>query len=188
MKNVAAVVILVLALAAGHPAALSRPHDDDESPVAAGKYQVSGILSFSSNYFAAGAGFGYFIADGLIPGVRYIFEYARSNVLDYHSTAHDVNLYLRYYFADFGQVLPFLLGEAGWVRYSQVPDSGSPVADLDLSLPSLMGGGGLVVFLSRNFSVEALGGVRKYYNVPANISEDFDETPFEFRFGFGVYL
>jgi hypothetical protein len=175
-----ALVCCAILLGPGRAAA----HSPD-SPVAQGRFSVSLGGGLGSDSAAVGAGFGYFVIDGLMPGVRYQFQWQEYDHYQYDVYQHDVSLYLRYFPFDLEAVLPFLAGEGSWLHYTQ---EGKGVNDRSLSLWSAFGGGGVLVFLAKRFSIELMAGMRHYFDVPSDIAEGFDNDRLEWNLGFGLYF
>ncbi|MBM4352850.1 MAG: hypothetical protein FJ109_03495 [Deltaproteobacteria bacterium] len=174
-----ALTVVLLAAAAGADA-----HSPD-SPVSQGHFSVGLGGGLDSSSASVGLGFGYFVLDGLMPGVRYVFQWEGHDQAQYDAYQHDVSLYLRYFPFDLEAVLPFLVGEGSWLHYSQ---AGKGVEDLSLSLWSAMGGAGVLVFIARRFSVELMVGMRHYFDVPSDVAGGFDENRLEWNLGFGLYF
>ncbi len=156
-----------------------------DSPVAQGRFSVGLGGGLGSDSAAVGLGFGYFVLDGLMPGVRYVFQWQGYDHYDYDVYQHDVSLYLRYFPFDIEAVLPFLVGEGSWLRYTQ---EGKGVDDRSLSLWSALGGAGVLVLIAKHFSIELMAGIRHYFDIPSDIAEGFDENKLEWNLGFGLYF
>lgn len=143
---------------------------------------------FSNDSYTLGVQFGYFVLKDLMPGVRYFYTHEKGSIgdFDYAVDQHQANLFARYYILNEGMVFPFVTADGGYLRYDQ---SGSGVVDRGLNLWSLFGGAGVVVFFSKNFAAELTAGWRQYFSVPEDLkASNFDERPFEWNLGFGLYL
>lgn len=176
MSLLAAAVLLAASTATAH---------SPDSPVAQGHFSVSLGGGLGSSLAAVGAGFGYFVIDGLMPGVRYKFQWQGYDHYQYDVYQHDVSLYLRYFPFDLEAVLPFLVGEGSWLHYTE---EGKGVVDRSLSLWSALGGAGVLVFIAHRFSIELMAGMRHYFDVPSDIADGFDNDRFEWNLGFGLYF
>ena len=150
-----------------------------------GKTSVSVSGGFAKNYIAIRGSFGYFVADRLMPGVRYQYSHwtDESDGASYSQDQHDAGLFCRYYLMDEGSVFPFLIGDVGYLKLSQ---EGETVLNGSWDLYSVFGGGGGVAFLSSNFAIEAIIGWREYMTVPEEITNF--ESGMEWTLGFGLYF
>jgi len=138
----------------------------------------------SKNSFRLGGSIGYFVVDNLMPGVSYSYMHVEfDGTPSYEVAQHNLNPFLRYYLFDLGGVLPFLMGDVGYLKYSEY---GEEIPDESFSLFSVFGGGGLVLFVSNNFAIEGIVGVRRYASVPDEV--DLDESEVEWNIGFGIYF
>ncbi len=143
---------------------------------------------FSNDSYTLGAQFGYFVLKDLMPGVRYFYTHEKGSFAgaDYTVDQHQANVFARYYILSEGMIFPFVTADGGYLRYDQ---SGPAGVDRGMNLWSLFGGAGVVVFFSKNFAAELTGGWRQYFSVPEDLkASDFDERPFEWNLGFGLYL
>jgi len=179
MKPTTAFLAVLVSASLFAPAATCRPRT---SPIEQGRLSVSLGGGFQKDSFYMAGGLGYFVLDGLMPGVRYL--YARQSEDDFKLSQHNVNAYVRYYLTLTEELFPFLVGDVGWLRHAQFGDG---VEDDAGSLYSVMGGGGLAYFLSAGFYVEIVLGLRHYLNPPPWASE-LKTTPTqpEWAFGFGA--
>ncbi len=155
-----------------------------ESPIRAGRYSVSGGLGFDDQSFSGAIGFGYFVLDGLMPGVLYRYTRYTDDRYDANSSEHNLNLYARYYFSlPESTVFPFVVADMGYLRFMQWGDD---VKTRMADLFSVMGGGGAAFYLSRHFFIEGLIGVRHYVSPPTWSRLHVDPTRFEWNLGFGA--
>ncbi len=151
-----------------------------------GRTSISIGGGFSPNVISIGGSFGYFIADRLMPGVRYFYTHQTGDVSDgteYTLDQHDANLFCRYYVLDEGSVFPFIMGDVGYLKISQ---EGKSVQNDSWSMYSVFAGGGGVAFLSPNFAVEAIIGWREYQKIPDEVLGI--ESGMEWTIGFGLYF
>ena len=151
-----------------------------------GRTSISIGGGFSPNVISIGGSFGYFIADRLMPGIRYFYTHQTGDVSDgteYSVDQHDANLFCRYYVLDEGSVFPFIMGDVGYLQISQ---EGESVENNSWSMYSIFAGGGGVAFLSPNFAIEAIIGWREYQKIPDEVFGI--ESGLEWTLGFGLYF
>lgn len=184
-KSVSRVVLLQVAVfvVCFLPASLASAARPKESPVEKGHFSVSGGGGVSQNSFSLGLGFGYFVLDGLMPGFSYQYTRVKDDFPKMKAAYHDLDIYLRYYFDLERDFFPFIQGDFGYLHYQEW---GSGTNSLSADLYSVVGAGGLAYFITRNFYVDGLIGVR-YYIKPPNWTDFYSKpTRLEYRIGFGV--
>jgi opacity protein-like surface antigen len=173
---------LVVTLLAVVPAASAQGFDDD-SPIRQGRYSFSGGGGLSQESFSLVAGVGYFVLDGLMPGVRYRYTRFNDGQIDYHASHHDLNVYARYYFNVAEGFYPFLVADVGYLK---LLEWGTQVKNQMAEMFSVMGGAGLAYYLSAHFYVDVVGGMRHYIDPPNWSHLHADPNQFEWGIGFGA--
>lgn len=177
MKFSGSAVVALLVLLATTSANAQEPYD---SPIRAGRYSISGGGGFSNDSFSIAAGVGYFVVDGLLPGVRYQYTRITADDADANESHHNLNVYLRYYLFGAGGFYPFVVADAGYLKIQQW---GSEIDSGTAELYSVMGGAGAALYLSRHFYVDFVAGMRHYIDPP--VWSDFDAEPDQFEWGLG---
>ncbi len=175
-------IVLVVALVAVVSDADARGFDDD-SPIRQGRYSFSGGGGFSQESFSLAAGVGYFVMDGLMPGVRYRYTRFNDSQIDDHASLHDLNVYVRYYFDVAEGLYPFLIADVGYLK---MLEWGTQVESRMAEMFSVMGGAGLAYYLSAHFYVDVVAGMRHYVDPPTWSYLHTEPSQFEWGIGFGA--
>lgn len=197
MKN----TVLALLVAFCVFAAVGEVHaaGPGRSPVEQGTMVITGGPIFGTSVLGGLAAVGYFVADRFMVGARYSYWYDADTfgVLtptplpdgttaweekNFSSTWHGPNLELHYYLSDKGSLYPFLAVDGGYQRVSVSND-----AETKYDLFSLMGGAGLMAFMSRSVAAQVTLGWRYVFDPPEEFGIDsgYPEISFGVVFYFG---
>ena len=152
-------------------------------PIRAGRYSFSGGGGFSQESFSISAGVGYFVLDGLMPGVRYRYTRYTDKLIDDNASLHDLNVYLRYYLDISPSFYPFLVGDLGYLK---MLEWGNDVESQMAEMFSVMGGVGAAYYLSSHFYVDVFAGMRRYLDPPTWSYLHTEPSQFEWGMGFGA--
>ncbi len=136
------------------------------SITSSGGTAISAGGTISSSGFSLGGSFGYFVADNLLPGVRYWYTLNRDSDPYYRAAYHDVSLFVRYYFPYTQRLFPFAVVEPGWhfFKVAQevvLDESHSEIVETTGDYSTLYGGVGLVVMITNHFGLEPNVGLRQ---------------------------
>ncbi len=141
--------------------------------------------SLSSTGFTLGASIGYFVADNLLPGVRYFYTLVKTSDPYYKGQYHDVSIFLRYYLPHLERLFPFVVGEPGTHLYTITEEFPTSDAEVERSTVSghyftLYGGVGGVLLLTQHFGIEPNIGLRQ-------VLGSGDPPELQWWLGFGFY-
>ncbi len=175
-------LVVALALLSVSPTVAGKGLDPD-SPIRAGRYSFSGGGGFSQESFSISAGLGYFVADGLMPGVRYRYTRFTDSQIDDNASLHDLNVSLRYYFDVAEGFYPFVVGDVGYLK---MLEWGKEVNDQMADMFSVMGGVGAAYYLSAHFYIDIVAGMRRYIDPPTWSYLHTEPDQFEWGVGFGA--
>ena len=183
MKTRIAAILLVLAfLTSLGTAALAA---GGRSPIAKGGATFGVTGGGGADYFAIGGQYGYFIADGLRPGISLLYINQSPDPLEVNQL--DTTLSLRYYLIDLDTLFPFVEGDGGmtYLSYS------APGFDESYTFYRVGGGGGVLMMVAPRFGVEVAVGVDNYVGVDTVLLDAgvIPEGPsFRWSFGFSFFL
>ncbi len=156
---------------------------EENSPIRAGRFSFSGGGGFSQESFTISAGVGYFVLDGLMPGVRYRYTRFNDRHIDDKVSLHDLNAYLRYYLDVAPGFYPFLVGDVGYLK---MLEWGEDVENRMAEMFSVMGGAGVAYYLSSHFYIDVFAGMRHYLDPPTWSYLHAEPNQFEWGMGFGA--
>jgi opacity protein-like surface antigen len=181
MRSITGILLILWCMAVA-PTAEAQGLDED-SPIRKGRYSFSGGGGFSQESFSLAAGVGYFVADGLMPGVRYRYTRFNDSQFDDHASLHDLNAYVRYYVDLAEGFYPFLIADVGYLK---MLEWGTQVKNQMAEMFSVMGGAGAAYYLSAHFYVDVVAGMRHYIDPPTWSYLHTEPNQFEWGLGFGA--
>lgn len=195
-RTVTCLLLVGLALAPVEQAGAATP---ERSPVKQGTLVITGGPIFGSSVIGGMGSLGYFVFNRFMVGARYSYWYDSDAFRDlivtthadgsktteekrFSSTWHGPNLELRYHLVDKGSIYPFLAADGG---YQRVTVDRKPETTYDLY--SVMGGAGLMAFMSRSVAAQVILGWRYVFDPPGEFGIDsgYPEVSFGIVFYFG---